>query len=55
MEMMAQFRVCRAIYAGYTLVYLVILDADGYVIGERTLWSEDNNISLNQNFSFRRY
>lgn len=49
MDMM-QFRVCRAIYAGYTLFYLVELDSEGYNIGEYPLRSESNNIRLNQNF-----
>ena len=48
--MMDQFKVCRAIYPGYTRVYLVMLDADGYNIGEFPLYTESNNIRLNQNF-----
>ena len=48
--MMEQFKVCRAQYAGYTVYYLVMLDADGYNIGEFPLYTESNNIRLNQNF-----
>ena len=47
---MAQFRVCRAVYAGYTVYYLVELDSEGYNVGEYPLRSESNNICLNQNF-----
>ena len=49
MEMM-QFRVYRAVYAGYTLFFLVELDSEGYIIGEYPLRGESNNIRLNQNF-----
>ena len=48
--MMGQFKVCRAIYAGYTRYYLVELDAEGYNVGEYNLYAEFNNIRLNQNF-----
>ena len=47
---MTQFRVCHAIYAGYTLIYLMEVDSEGYLIGEHTIRSESNNIRLNQNF-----
>lgn len=47
---MTQFRVCRAVYAGYTIIYLVELDSEGYIIAEHTIRSESNNIRLNQNF-----
>jgi hypothetical protein len=47
---MTQFRVCRAVYAGYTLIYLMELDSEGYLIAEHTIRSESNNIRLNQNF-----
>jgi hypothetical protein len=47
---MEQFKVCRAVYAGYTVYYLVELDSDGYNIGEYPLHTESNNIRLNQNF-----
>ena len=49
MDMM-QFRVCRAVYAGYTRIYIMELDSEGYVIGEHTIRVESNNIRLNQNF-----
>ena len=49
-SMMDQFKVCRAVYAGYTMHYLVQLDAEGYNVGEYPLRSESNNIRLNQNF-----
>jgi len=48
--MMCQFRVCRAIYAGYTRIYLMECDVDGYLIGEYPIGFEYNNIRLNQNF-----
>lgn len=48
--MMDQFKVRRAIYPGYTQVYLVLLDEEGYIVGEFNLYSEPNNIRLNQNF-----
>ena len=48
--MMDQFKLCRAQYAGYTVYYLQILDEEGYLIGEKTIRSEPNNIRLNQNF-----
>ena len=51
---MTQFRVCHAIYAGYTLIYLMEVDSEGYLIGEHTIRSESNNIRLNQNFRQRR-
>lgn len=48
--MMLQFKVCRAVYAGYTLFTLFELDADGYIVSERTIGCESNNISLRQSF-----
>ena len=48
--MMEQFKVCRAIYAGWTVTYLMLLDEEGYNIGEIQIRVEDNNIRLNQNF-----
>lgn len=48
--MMNQFRVCRAIYAGYTRIYIMVLDADGYNVGEYSIRTEWNNISLRQSF-----
>lgn len=47
-QMMDQFRVARAIYAGYTMIYLVVLDDKGYLIEEHNLRTESNNIRLNQ-------
>lgn len=44
--MMNQFKLCQAIYAGYTLYYIRVLDENGYIIGEHTIRSESNNISL---------
>lgn len=46
--MMTQFKVCRAIYAGYTRYYLQECDADGYVIAEHNFRHEWNNITLYQ-------
>jgi hypothetical protein len=48
--MMDQFRLCKAMYAGYTLFYIVLLDDEGYNVSEHTIRSESNNIRLNQNF-----
>jgi len=48
--MMEQFKVCRAVYVGYTVVYVMVLDAEGYNIGEHFIRTEWNNIRLNQNF-----
>ena len=48
--MMDQFKLCRAVYAGYTVFYIVILDDEGYNVGEHRIRTESNNIRLNQNF-----
>lgn len=44
--MMEQFCVARYIYAGYTLIVLRELDDAGYIVSERTIGHEWNNISL---------
>lgn len=43
---MDQFKVCRAIYAGFTRYYLQELDINGYIVAEHHIRTEPNNISL---------